>query len=48
MLSLLYLYVCYIDDTQVDKGFITAAGILGGNKYDNNINTSSHIIIDSK
>ena len=42
---LLHLYVCYIDDTQVDKSFITAAGILGGNEYDNNINTSSHIII---
>ena len=37
--------MCYIDDTQVNKVFITAADILGGNKYDNNINTSSYIII---
>ena len=44
-MSILYLYACYIDDTQVDEVFITGAGILGGNKYDNNINTSSHIII---
>ena len=34
-----------LDNTQVNKVFTTAAGILGGNKYDNNINTSSHIII---
>ena len=37
--------MCYIDDTQVEKGFSSAAGILGGNENDNNINTSSHIII---
>ena len=37
--------MCYIDDTQFDKSSLTAADILGGNKYDNNINTSSHIII---
>ena len=31
--------------SQVNKEFVTSAGILGGNKYDNNINTSSYIII---
>ena len=30
---------------KVSKVFVIAAGILGGNNYDNNINTSSHIII---
>ena len=44
LLSLLYLYICCIDDTQVNEVFIKIDGIVGGNEYDN-INTSSHIII---
>ena len=33
LILLLYVYIYYIDDTQVDKCFATAVGVVGGNDH---------------